>query len=718
MRTRQSLNGTWSCKPLAWTIIQKDGSERVVDQPLPVVDSMELPCNWHLGGLPNFFGRVSFQREFQYQKPANEKTFLCFGGVDYRCKVYLNQQPVGAHTGCFQSFDIDVTDALRDGNNVLEVIVDSPNEEPGEVWPHQKWLIKGILSHWDGKPGGWDMETGQDGNTGGVWGDIALENRSAIHIVTAKIHSQILPKRTPDEVFIQNWEDKSQLDATPRAYVWTNIRLSETIPFEKPLEIAVTLTDEDGKRHAKTFAYWGTADQSGLLVMDEPKLWWSWDLGHPHLYQVSIAIAQAGQQLDEVQFKTGLREIEFEQEEGIWKINGKRQFIRGTNVIPTMWLGEYSKEKIDRDIQLLRDAHINGVRVCVHINRREWYEACDRAGIVIWQDFLLQWGYANDLTVAESATIQIKDMIRQLYNHPSIGLWCCQNESLFFNNEIVGPQLARAAKEEDSSRFVHPTSEFHEHPYNGWYNGTYQQYELLPGGRLITEFGAQALPSVPEVLQLNGSAAWPPNWKQLGYHNFQYDQTFYNAKIDPGESWETFVENSQTYQAKLLKTGIEAFRKSRFEKVGSMFQFMFMDAWPSVTWSVVSHARIPKKGYYTLQQAYQPVLAGGAFRDHWPVTRQYGGMDDFISFAPWVINDYQRTFVNCQLTISIRGKDNGLNKVLNQQSFTLPNDTLLTLDTVRFAYFDLYEPGKYEMVFTITHEGKPESVNQYDILID
>ncbi|WP_040207360.1 hypothetical protein [Neobacillus jeddahensis] len=150
-----------------------------------------------------------------------------------------------------------------------------------------------------------------------------------------------------------------------------------------------------------------------------------------------------------------------------------------------------------------------------------------------------------------------------------------------------------------------------------------------------------------------------------------------------------------------------------------MFQFMFMDAWPAITWSVVSHKRVPKKGYFTLQQAYQPILAGGDFRgDHWSVKQQFGGGDDFVAFSPWVINDYQRSFENCQLTVSLRGKDNGYERILGEQLFTLPNDSLITLDTVRFKYFGEVDPGNYEIIFKVEHEGSQVSLNQYEIVID
>jgi beta-mannosidase len=401
---------------------------------------------------------------------------------------------------------------------------------------------------------------------------------------------------------------------------------------------------------------------------------------------------------------------------GTWHVNGKRLFIRGTNVIPTLWLAHYGYERIQRDIALLKDAGVNAVRVCVHVSNPAFYDACDRAGILIWQDFLLQWGYTNENSVVHSAVTQIKDMVRGLRHHPSIGVWCCQNESLFFNNEVVGPQLARAAREEDASRYVHPVSQFNEHPYPGWYFGSMDEFKALPGGRMITEFGAQALPSVQESIALNGGAFWPPDWDRLGFHDFQYDQTFFVARVDRGDNWETFVRNSQRYQAKLLKTAIESFRKSRFQKVGSYFQFMFMDCWPAITWSVVSFDRVPKLGYRTMQQINQPVLAGVSLgRSAFYRRLQKGGGDSTIQIAPWVINDLHQRFEGCVLTAELVHGETGKRTQLQSTTLTLEPDSLLELGPIVIAYDGRFVPGSYELSLCVTHAGRLLNENVYEV---
>jgi len=245
--------------------------------------------------------------------------------------------------------------------------------------------------------------------------------------------------------------------------------------------------------------------------------------------------------------------------------------IRGTNIVPDLWLGRYTPDRIDQDIKLLKDAHVNGVRICVHVNRQELYDSLDRAGIVAWQDFPLNWDYTHASEFMQEAARQLRDMIRQFYNHPCIVTWVCQNESTAYNVNVLGPFLASVGAQEDSSRPVRPVAPDTEHPYSGWYWGDYHDYVGTSAGPIVSELGAQALPSVEEMKEMAGDAR-PPDWDKLAYHDFQYEQTFHIAKVNMGSSWPEFVENSQRYQADVLKFAIEHFRRVKYQKIGSFFQ--------------------------------------------------------------------------------------------------------------------------------------------------
>ena len=116
-----------------------------------------------------------------------------------------------------------------------------------------------------------------------------------------------------------------------------------------------------------------------------------------------------------------------------------------------------------------------------------------------------------------------------------------------------------------------------------------------------------------------------------------------------GESLEEFVANSQRYQAELLKFAIERYRRHKYARIGSLFQFMFMDCWPSITWSVLSYDRVPKQGYRALQDAYQPVLVGADIRRNKVLLgRDLGSHDRPFQVACWLVNDRHESLADCR----------------------------------------------------------------------
>ncbi|GAH99389.1 unnamed protein product, partial [marine sediment metagenome] len=91
-----------------------------------------VPSNWYLQGL-NYSGKVYYKRMFEISPQKDKDYYLIFKGVDYFCKVKLNGRLIGKHEGYFQEFSFPITDILKDGENLLEVEVDSPRE-PTDIW--------------------------------------------------------------------------------------------------------------------------------------------------------------------------------------------------------------------------------------------------------------------------------------------------------------------------------------------------------------------------------------------------------------------------------------------------------------------------------------------------------------------------------------------------------------------------------------------------------
>jgi beta-mannosidase len=595
---------------------------------------MSIPANWQLSGLNNFNGSVWFIKKFNLKQHAAEKdlTILNFKGVDYFAEAWLNGEFLGKHEGYFQTFYFDVSGLINShGKNLLVVKVTSPLESPGTVWPHKKKLIKGIFSHHDCRPGGWNPEYGQDRNTGGIWNDVSIIFARKVFIESVNISSAI--KTDENKAFVKvsfNYYKKSSHVIIDSIYVLLKAPSGKEIKKKYRVEL-------NRVRGSCSF----------IIGADNPELWWCWELGEPNQYELKLT----GEFFSSFN-KFGIREV-FLDDKNNFYLNGKRLFLRGTNVIPEQNLSALDNKRIARQIKLIKEANINLIRIHAHVNRNEYYDECDRQGILIWQDFALQWTYDESPEFRDNACSQIKDMVKLLFNHPSIAFWCCHNEP-GEQIETLDPHLNDAVLSLDTSRIVKLASNYEEHPYFGWYWGNKEHYSAVPMGPLVTEYGAQALPDLSSLNKFIGSKKmFPPDWEKWEYHNFQYDQTFLVARVHAGKNIKEFINNSQSYQSSVIKTAADFYRRERFKKITGIFQFMFIDCWESITWSVVDYFEKKKAGYYTLQQVYQPIYVSVEERQK----RYFPG--NKLHIMLYIINDMQKIFTGCSVSFLFKSKSLG-----------------------------------------------------------
>ncbi len=695
------LTGTWKYK-----LDPEDGETPESVEKASGWKETDLPKNWYLDGL-DYTGTVWYFRRFEYQPEEELETLLRFHGVDYFASVWLNGAKVGDHEGYFQSFEFNVTDFVTEGENDLLVRVNSPEEVPGEVWPAKKKLVKGIFNHHDARPGSWDPDRGQEKNTGGIWNEVEIEEKPEQYISGIRVAPRLIEGgeaviRIKVKVKNQGHRSKADLDIELSPDNFTGEKVRDN--FSAELETGENLLEE-------------------TLRISDPGLWWTWDHGDQNLYECLVGLRTEGAE-DECRERFGVRELALTGEDAnsTWTLNGRRFFPRGSNIIPTQWLSEYGEDMIEEDVELMLEANLNTIRVHAHVNREEFYRACDEAGILVWQDFALQWSYEESDEFYKNAVAQLRDMIEQLYNHPSIGVWCCHNEPSV-NENTLDDVLYDVAREEDPLRVVEHHSDFRDHPYPGWYLDDYGKFEALPGAPFVNEFGAQALPDADHVREMfaDPDDAWPPDWEAYSFHDFQYDQTFNVARIDTGDSLEAFVENSQQYQYDLLKFAIEKYRKNRYDPMVGVLQFMFVDCWPSITWSVVDYRREPKKGYEALKLGMQPVLPT------FEIMRkrlQPGEMSFAIFGNLKVVNDLHEEFQNSRITIYLED-ESGREHIAENKTVDIPADGVVTVMETKAGLLEdkwvlprEIEPGTYHLRVKIEHDGEiiGKNVESFEIV--
>lgn len=621
----QSLNGDWQLQLIN------------TNETPPLTYTVSVPNNWINEGIDHD-GDAIYSRQFNYPIdnvsrypistiPANlhlnnpNRFWLDFDAVDYAASINLNQRDIGSHNGYFSPFSFDITDAISPGTNKLSVTVSSPNETLAEDWSLNKTLIKGVLNHHDTRPGGAWSERGQDRNSGGIWGGVKLRTTGTVainHIKVKPLVSDVEQQQTSGRIAItldSNYQGSVKLDFTLKR----NASESDSYLFN--------LFRQTEKYQLITEVSLGEQVIDWQLPQAQRALWWPWDWGSPNLYELTVAVLVENTMSDTRHQNIGFRKVKFDEEAGVFYMNDKPYFIRGTNYIASQWLGGISAQDYANDIALMRQANINSIRIHAHVAGKSFYQQADKLGMVVWQDFPLQWGYSDSAEFISEAVEQANDMTDMLYNHPSIAFWCGQNEPPWdatwmkykypsYNpdknkslTEAVYQQLLTA----NDGRVVRKASYTAEHPWLGWYSGHYMDYSEKPNTAIISEFGAQAMPNYSNVIEmLNEEPKWPLSTKiieQLSYHNYQPRETLQIAKVDEGESLSQFVMNSQEYQRLVTKYAIEQLRLNKGQGLAAIYQFMFNDSWNAVTWSVLDVSRSKKPGYYAMQQSYQPLVA-------------------------------------------------------------------------------------------------------------
>ena len=268
-------------------------------------------------------------------------------------------------------------------------------------------------------------------------------------------------------------------------------------------------------------------------------------------------------------------------------VNGERLFLKGANLGPTrMALAEATEAELRRDVELAKQAGLDLLRVHAHVSRPELYRAADEEGVLIWQDFPLQWGYARG--IRKQAARQAAAMVDMLGHRPSIAIWCGHNEPFAlhlepgreigtgdavrlaigqelptFNKTVLDRAVRRAIEKADPSRPVIAHSGVWPHPggdgtdthvYFGWYHGHERD---LPGfcrafprmARFVSEFGAQALPVTDDFVE---PARWPDlDWDRLERRHALQRSVFARNGLDPADfpTYDGWKVATQAYQA-------------------------------------------------------------------------------------------------------------------------------------------------------------------------
>lgn len=569
------------------------------------------------------------------------RTWVVLDGVFYTSDVWLDGSYLGDTEGYFFPQSFEITDALAAHPDHLLALEVSCRPEAERT---AKRNLTGVFQHWD--------LLDQDWNPGGIWRPVRLEQTGPVRIR----HFRALCREANPEtatVFV-----RAVLDTVGVRTVTIDTWLT---PWEGAGGGGASARPDPAlvQRRTHTLAT-GENRLEWTYDVVEPRLWWPHALGDQPLYElhVEVSLGSAGEPdtaashrplvSDARVRRIGLRSVTMK--DWTFTVNGERLFLKGSNQGPTrMALAEAGPEDFTRDIQLAKDANLDFLRIHAHVSRPELYDAADEAGLLLWQDMPLQWGYHR--SIRQEARREARELVDLLAHHPSIFVWCGHNEPMAidvqpttitdpsarnkllrrafigqflpaWNKSVLDHSIKRVIEKTDGSRPVVPHSGVFPHPpmfdgtdthvYFGWYHGDERDFERMTRwwprlARFVSEFGAQAVPEDASFLE-------PDRWPDLDWDRAHQTHALQKVFMDahaPAADYATFDDwraATQRYQAEVLRSHVEVLRRIKFRPCGGFAQFNFADGYPSVTWSVLGHDRQPKQGYHALARACAPVI--------------------------------------------------------------------------------------------------------------
>ncbi len=587
---------------------------------------------------------------------TKERIELNFKGLDTYADVYLNNSIVLQADNMFREWNIECKEKLKKGKNILKVYFHSPitvglqklaangyalpasndQSENGELADKRvSPFTRKAPFHY-----GWDW--GPRFVTSGIWRPIYLKAWSV-----AKINSI---------QFVQN--DLTEKKASLSAICTIESTSEQTVNLE------ITNTKDNLNLSSETIQLRAGKNEVKLdFEIENPKRWWSNGLGEPYLYQLETKLISNGTTVEKTQNAIGLRTLKLVQNEDengksfYFELNGKPVFMKGANHIPNdIFLNRVTPQIYEREIKSAANANMNMLRVWGGGIYEEdvFYELCDKYGILVWQDFMFACSmYPNDEAFFKSVEQEAIDNVVRLRNHPSIALWCGNNEidvawQQFNENggwgwkqqytpeqraeiwaayeTIFKDILPNVVRQYDANRaYQHssPIAANNEHASYTSTSGDMHYWDVWHGkkpfseflkvrSRFMSEYGFQSFPELETVKKYALPEDFDIESEVMAAHQ---RSGIGNLRIKEYMSWyykmptnfENFLYVGQVLQAESMKMAIEAHRRDMPYTMGSLY-WQMNDCWSVASWSGTDYYGNWKALNYFAKQAFNPIL--------------------------------------------------------------------------------------------------------------
>lgn len=504
-------------------------------------EKVDLPHTWNAKDMQErynqFYEGTGYYRKMHFfdESMKDKRIFLRFEGVGSCAEVYVNKNLVGTHKGAYSAFAVEIGPAIQWGKE-NEIVVKADNQARPDVIPINHVLF-------------------------GVYGGIY---RPVWMVVTEKAHIAVADYASPGVYITQKNVSKRSADITVK------VKLDHAGLQAVPVVLEHTLYTQEGKvvntrKKQLSLAPGGMKTVTSSFVVKQPHLWQG--RKDPYLYKVVTRLIQEGTVIDEVVQPLGIRNYEVVVGKGFF-LNGEKYPMYGVCRHQDWWgLGSaLLNEHHDHDLAEIMDVGATTVRFAHYQQSEYLYSRCDSLGLIVWAEI----PFVNRVSghEAENAKNQLRELIRQHMNHPSIYVWGLHNE--VYHPHAYTAQLTAAlhdlAKTEDPDRYTVSVSGYGhmEHPVNlnadiqgmnryfGWYEKKIQDIDAWVEGLekkypdqplMLSEYGADAnIAHQTEYLgqSLNWTKPYYPETFQTKTHEYQWSVIAKHPYIVASYLWNMF----------------------------------------------------------------------------------------------------------------------------------------------------------------------------------
>ncbi len=649
---------------------------------LPMPEDSPYRCGWW------------YRKTFTVPAADRGKTvWLRFGGINYRGNLWVNGKQIADDkqiAGAYRTYEFDVTRDLIPGKvNTIAMETFAPTETDLGI----NWV------DWNPCPPDKDM---------GLWGPVDMVTSGPVSL-RSPLATTHFPDASLSEADLSVYAELHNASDHPVHGIVTGTVAG--IRIEQPLDLAAN--------ESKTVTF--SQEQFPQLRVHSPHVWWPYQMGEPHLETLTMSFSEGGHVSDEQSVRFGIREVTSAlTDKGfrLFRVNGKPILIRGAGWSQDMLLRQ-DPEKLRDELRMVRDMHLNTIRLEGKMETQDFFRLADEQGILVmlgWCccDHWEHWDKWQPGTL-DIATASLRSQMLRIRWHPSLLVWLNGSD----NPPPANVESAYLAVESEthwpnpvlSSASATPTTVTGKSgvKMTGPYDYVAPSYWLADTNRYGGAYGfntetspGPAIPTLSSIKKfIPADQLWPPNatWSyHFGGGEFKDLNVFDEAMksvYGPPQNLGDYIRIAQTMSYDSERAMFEAYSRNKYTSTG-VIQWMLNNAWPSMIWHLFDYYLDTGGGYFGAKKACEPLHVQYSYDDH----------------SVYVVNSTYRP--SPRLTLSARAFDGDLKELFSKQSeLDVPADSSTNALSIPDSVFQGSSPITFVELTLKDAAGQTVSRNFY-----